>query len=233
VRLRGKESSVSISSRSGRRALCVGAIAAAASVWAVAAATAAAPPARNLADPQFTPAATTAVQLTSARGSAVSAVLVRQLALARMATAKYVSDLKRAKADGYVIITKMIPNMGYHFLNPKVKGFDVRKPAILVYEHQGTRWQLGALEWVYTSKPAKPPLPGAKYGTFGAGCHYLDGTYVPAETQDTCPKASPQTGAKFAFWHPLLFTMHVWLWYPNPSGLFAGTNPLVAPFDKG
>ena len=213
--------------------MCTGAIVAAASIWSVAAATAAPPSARNLADPQFTPATTTAVRLTSAKRSAVSAVLVHQLALARMATAKYVSDLKRAKADGYVIITKMIPNMGYHFLNPKVKGFDVRKPAILVYEHQGTRWQLGAVEWVYPSKPAKAPLPGAKFGTFGAACHYVDGTFVPEDSQDLCPKASPQTGATFAFWHPLLYTMHVWLWYPNPSGLFASLNPLVAPFDKG
>jgi hypothetical protein len=25
--------------------------------------------------------------------------------------------------------------------------------------------------------------------------------------------------------------MHVWVWYPNPAGLFSATNPLVAPFD--
>jgi hypothetical protein len=25
--------------------------------------------------------------------------------------------------------------------------------------------------------------------------------------------------------------MHVWIWYPNPSGLFADTNPLVKPFN--
>jgi hypothetical protein len=230
---------VSISRRIGRRGACVGAAVAAASFWAVATATAT-PTAHNLLDPQFSPVATATAtaqtQLTAARkvaGAAAQATLVKQLALARVATAKYVSDLKRAKADGYQIITRMIPNMGYHYMNPKVQGFDVRKPPILVYEHQGTTWQLGALEWVYTAKPAKPPLPGAKYGTFGAGCHYVDGTYVPAETQDACPKTSPQTGTKFAFWHPLLFTMHVWLWYPNPSGLYASTNPLVAAFNKG
>jgi len=27
--------------------------------------------------------------------------------------------------------------------------------------------------------------------------------------------------------------MHVWLWYPNPAGLFSGTNPLVTPFNEG
>jgi hypothetical protein len=28
-----------------------------------------------------------------------------------------------------------------------------------------------------------------------------------------------------------LITMHVWLWYPNPTGLFNGTNPNVTPFN--
>jgi hypothetical protein len=163
----------------------------------------------------------------------VSSTLIAQLARARLATTKYVSNLNLAKENGYGIITRMIPNMGYHFLNPKVTGFDVTKPAILVYEHRGSSWQLGALEWVWTANPAKPPLPGAKYGSFGAGCHYSDGTYVPSESQDQCPKTSPQTGAAFNFWHPLLITMHVWLWYPNPSGLFASTNPLAAAFNAG
>jgi hypothetical protein len=163
----------------------------------------------------------------------VPSALVAQLALARAGTAKYVSNLGRAKTDGYGIITREIPDMGYHYMNPKVAGFNVQKPPILVYEHQGASWQLGALEWVFTSKPAHAPFPGARYGAFGAGCHYTDGTYVPATAQDSCPKTSPQTGATFNFWHPNLVTLHVWLWYPNPSGLFASTNPLVAAFNNG
>jgi len=162
-----------------------------------------------------------------------NATLVKDLALARVATAKYVNSLARAKADGYGIITQMIPNMGYHYLNPAVKGFNVRRPPILVYERNGNAYQLGAIEWVFTSKPAKPPLPGATYGSFGAGCHFKDGTFIPADAQSACPTANPQTGSAFNFWHPLLITLHVWLWYPNPSGLFAGTNPLVAPFNQG
>lgn len=189
---------------------------AAASVWAVTAGTAARP-----------------AKTTSHAVAGANATLVDDLALARQATAKYVTNLARAKADGYGIITKMIPNMGYHFLSGKVKGFDVRRPPILVYEHRGSSWQLGAIEWVFTSKPAKSPLPGAKYGSFGAGCHYKDGSFVPAATQDDCPKTDPETGAAFNFWHPVLITLHVWLWYPNPSGLYASTNPLVAAYNKG
>lgn len=173
-----------------------------------------------------TPTRTTATDSTNQ-------TLVADVALARASTLKYVSNLQLAKTNGYGIITKMIPNMGYHYMNPNVKGFDVRKPAILVYEHHGSNWQLGALEWVFTSKPAKPPIPGATYGAFGAGCHYKDGTFVPSPTQDACPKTAPQTGAAFNFWHPTLITMHVWTWYPNPTGVFASTNPLVSAFNRG
>jgi hypothetical protein len=152
---------------------------------------------------------------------------------ARQATAKYATNLALAKADGYKIITRMIPYMGYHFLNASVTGFNVRRPAILVYEHKGNRWQLGALEWVFTSMPAKPPLPGATYGVFGAACHYTDGTFVFQTVQSKCAAKSPQTGASFSFWHPRLITLHFWVWYPNPSGLYMGTNPLAAPFNRG
>jgi hypothetical protein len=173
----------------------------------------------------------------AARGSTAKAsatvdpALVSALARARLATAKYVTDLAAAKADGYGIITKMIPDMGYHFMNPKVTGFDPARPPILVYLKHGATWQLGALEWVFTSKPKTPPLPGARYGAFGAACHYKDGTVVPEQSQDACPKTAPGSGAAFNFWHPNLITLHVWLWYPNPAGLYTGYNPLVRPFN--
>jgi hypothetical protein len=158
--------------------------------------------------------------------------LAASLALAHRATAKYATGLERARADGYRILTRMMPGMGYHYLNPKVTGFDVRRPPILVYLHRGTTWQLGALEWVFPKKPSTPPLPGARYGAFGAACHYVDGTFVFADSQDECAQTSPTTRARFNFWHPPLVTLHVWLWYPNPAGLYTGMNPLVAPFDQ-
>jgi hypothetical protein len=158
--------------------------------------------------------------------------LTRDIAEAREATAKYATNLAKAKADGYRIITKMMPNMGFHFLNPSITGFDVRKPPILVYEHTAAGWQLGALEWVFTSMPKTPPLPNATLGFFPAGCHYDDGTFIPEPAQKDCPKKAP-SGAKFFFWHPDLFTLHVWVWYPNPAGLYSSTNPLVTQFNGG
>jgi hypothetical protein len=159
--------------------------------------------------------------------------LAGRVAAARAATAKYSTNLAAAKADGYGIITKMMPNMGFHYMNPKITGFNVRKPQILVYEHTGNKWQLGALEWVFTKMPKTPPLPNATFGSFPAACHYKDGTFVPDQNQKTCPTTAPGSGAKFNFWHPDLITMHLWAWYPNTAGLYSSTNPLVAPFNGG
>ena len=157
--------------------------------------------------------------------------LADQLAAARIATAKYATDLDRAKDDGYGIITRMVPDMGWHFMNPKIQKFDPRRPPILVYEKHRHGWQLAALEWVFPATPEKPPFPGARYGAFPAACHYVDGTFQPSDTEERCPRRSPQSGAKFNFWHGPLVTLHVWVWYPNPDGLFASTNPLVKPFN--
>jgi hypothetical protein len=156
--------------------------------------------------------------------------LVGQFNDARLATGKYATDLKQAQADGYMIITKMMPGMGFHYMNPNVKTFDVTKPMILVYEQHGNAWQLAALEWVFPEKPATPPLEGATYGSFDAACHYKDGTFVTKATEAECAKTAPDTGSPFNFWHPTLVTMHAWIWYDNPAGLYHGTNPLVEGF---
>jgi hypothetical protein len=171
------------------------------------------------------------MMMMSMSGSGQAGALpAQQLARARLATAKYANDLNAAKADGYSILTQLIPGMGYHFINPSIKGFNVRRPPILVYEKHGSRWQLGALEWVFPAKPATPPLQGAKYGAFPSACHYKDGTFVAEPSQDACPANSPQSNAAFNFWHPALVTMHVWLWYPNPAGMYASMDPLVHAF---
>ena len=141
--------------------------------------------------------------------------------------------ISRAKKDGYGVITQMIPDMGWHYLNPKITKFDIRKPPILVYGKRGAVSQLVAFEWVWPEKPAKPPLPGATYGSFAAACHYKDGTFVGEPSQEACAPKSPQSGAAFGFWHPDLVTLHVWLWYPNPDGVFSGMNPLMRPFNGG
>ena len=164
--------------------------------------------------------------------SAKASKLARQIARARVALAPFATNLRRAqRRGGYRLqITPMMPGMGFHYMNPAVTEFDVRKPPILVYERHGGRWQLGALEWVFPETPATPPLKGATYGSFPAACHYKDGTFVPQPSQDLCAPKSPESGSPFNFWHPQLVTLHVWIWYPNPDGMYASMNPLVDAF---
>jgi hypothetical protein len=168
----------------------------------------------------------------AARQERLSADVVASLSRARLATAKYAMDVERAKADGYFIITPMIPNMGYHFLNPKIEGFDVTKPPILVYVRKGDAWQLVAIEWAWPKKPAMAPITGARYGSFDAACHYKDGSFVVAAAQAKCGKANAKTGAEFTFWHPPLVTLHLWVWYPNTNGVYGEHNPLLTPFNN-
>lgn len=159
------------------------------------------------------------------------AALAPQLAALRLATAPYVLAPERAAADGYALqITPMIEDMGVHYLNGGVEGFDPARPPVLVYVPTADGLQLGAVEWVFPEEPAEPPFPGATYGDFPAACHYGDGNFIPAETE-TCAPTHPDTAADFTFWHDALVTLHVWLWYHNPGGIFAGPNPLVRPFN--
>jgi hypothetical protein len=159
------------------------------------------------------------------------AELTRDVARARVALAPFATDLRAAEAAGYSRqITPMMPNMGFHYMDPSVSGFHLRRPPILVYIHHGSAAQLVAAEWVFPKKPATAPIPGARYGSFPAACHYADGTFTPRAGQRGCAPAS-SGGAAFVFWHPRLVTLHLWLWYPNPAGIFHGTNPLVAPFN--
>ena len=170
---------------------------------------------------------------TASAAPATTPPLANTLADARLATAKYANDLDAAKADGYRVITPIVPDMGVHFMNPAVTGFDPTKPPILVYEKRGSQWTLGALEWVFPSRPKTAPWPGARYGSFPAACHYADGNFIPTNDQADCAAKDPDTGAAFTFWHPKLVTLHVWLWYANPTGLYASMNPLVRPFNGG
>lgn len=201
-------------------------------LWAVASVTAALTVACGTEQTAPDPAAHSQIgPETAAPTEADLETLSDQLAIARLATAKYVTDLATAQADGYQVITPVMPDMGVHYLNPEITDFDPARPPILVYVQTAQGSQLGALEWVFPEEPEEPPLPGATYGEFAAACHFVDGTFVPTDAEEDCDATNPETGSAFSFWHGLLVTMHVWLWFHNPDGLFTGMNPLVAPFN--
>ena len=169
----------------------------------------------------------TAVEATTSSVAESTPGIAADLALIRSGSARYVDDLDAAVEDGFFIITQMIPDMGYHFLNPNVEGFDIGQPPILVYGRDGDHWELGAVEWVFPEEPAEPPMEGATYGAFPAACHYDDGLFVATTSEDECVATHTETGAGFTFWHPDLVTFHVWAWMHNPDGLYHGTNPLM------
>jgi hypothetical protein len=108
------------------------------------------------------------------------ASLASQLATARLATARYATSLAAAKADGYQIITRMIPDMGWHYLNPTIQGFDLTKPP---------SWSMNATDTAGSSAPwngsSPRPQPAHPY---------------PAPPTD--PSPPPATTATAPLWPP-------------------------------
>src|SRR5262245_22317289 len=86
--------------------------------------------------------------------------LAKEMARARGALKPYATDLQAAQTTGgYKLqITPFMAGMGFHYMNPDIKDFDVTRPPILVYVGKGADAQLVAAEWVFPKRPAKPPL---------------------------------------------------------------------------
>ncbi len=158
---------------------------------------------------------------------------INQLADVRLATAKYL-DIEKARTDGYIQVSGMEPKMGYHFLNPEIKEFDPAKPNVLLYVKSSDQWHLVGVEYAFPTsmRPSTPPFKGALWSHHHASCHYKDATEIDSHSEEKCPKTNPVTGAEFALWHPELSSIHVWVWYHNPHGVFAELNPLLLPFSE-
>ncbi len=104
--------------------------------------------------------------------------------------------------------------MGVHFFNVGLVGaeLDPFRPQVLLYEFDGDKLRLTAAEWfvpLSTGVKERPRLFG----------HPFDG---------------PMEGH-----HPLMplmlhhYDLHVWLWKPNPAGMFSATNPDLKCSDTG
>jgi hypothetical protein len=159
-------------------------------------------------------------------GSAVA--LSPELENARTALDKY-RDPIVAVHDGYLSTVGCIEypkggaegamayapgGMGVHFLNPTFIGptLDPAKPQVLIYEPDGDKLRLAAAEWFVPVSAAGP----VRAKIFGKE---LDG---------------PMAGH-----HPLMpeglhhYDLHVWLWKPNPGGVFSPTNANVKCPESG
>jgi len=146
-------------------------------------------------------------------------------------SAKY-HDVKKAEADGFKMVSGMVPHMGYHYVNFGTKEFDPKKPNTLLYVKQGNgKMRLVGVEWSFPFPLPKDKIPfkGADVSVHEASCHYKDGSEYSEPKKDVCKKTS-DTGSEFASWHPDLHTLHAYVWYPNSEGVFSTSNALLQPF---
>lgn len=128
---------------------------------------------------------------------------VLQLDEARSAAAKF-ADPQSALDAGYIDLGLFIPNMGWHYLNEKLRDdgrFDPARPELLVYADDpcGGKRKLVAVEYaVPLALSRKAPM----------------GFVGRADEWD-----ANQT---FQLW-----TLHAWVYEFNPDGVFAPFNPRV------
>ncbi len=95
--------------------------------------------------------------------------------------------------------------MGVHFLNMGLIGptVDSLRPQVLLYEPHGDSLRLVAAEWFVPTQASRtrPQLFGRQFDGPMEGHH-------------------PLQPAALHHWD-----LHVWLWKPNPAGMFSPTNP--------
>jgi hypothetical protein len=162
------------------------------------------------------------VSIAPAEARAQRPALTPELQRVRAALDKY-NDPVVAIRDGYLSLLGCIEypkggtegemryaagGMGVHFLNPNLVGptLDPAKPQVLIYEPVGDKLRLVAAEWFVPSAlaTAKPPVIFGKKLEGPMEGHY---PLMPA-----------------ALHH---YDLHVWLWKPNPVGVFSPTNPAL------
>ncbi len=136
------------------------------------------------------------------------------LARIRAGTARY-RNFAHAEADGFIPVSPCIDSpagaMGFHYEHPDrlaTISVDAARPEILLYVPAGG----GRME-----------LVGVEFVVDRTEWHDLHGADKPSVAGRTFDEPIPG--------HPALdnaYSLHVWLWADNPSGLFAPFNPDVS-----
>lgn len=140
------------------------------------------------------------------------------LKAARNATARF-HDLGAAQAAGYGLFKDAAGiacidspgegGMGVHYVNGSLVGddvLDVRHPEALVYAPTDDGLQLAAAEYIVFQSAWEEHHTGEP-ALFGQKFMLVD--------------------APNRFGIPAFYQLHVWLWKPNPSGMFQMWNPNV------
>jgi len=158
--------------------------------------------------------------------------LGKRIAEIREGTARF-QDVRAAEAAGYRQFTGNVPLVGTRFVNPTITTFAYDRPAGLIYIKMGERWELTGLEYAIPGerRPEAEPFPGIAWSYEPPTCRYTDWHELESPSRDRCPATHPE-GASLASWQPGRWYIRVWVWYPNPSGVFARLNPILAPFHE-
>jgi hypothetical protein len=105
-----------------------------------------------------------------------------------------------------------VGGMGVHFLNMGLVGptMDSLRPQVLLYEPHGDSLRLVGAEWFVPTQVSRtrPTLFGRPFDGPMEGHHPL----MPAQLHH--------------------WDLHVWLWKPNPAGMFSPTNPALKCPDR-
>jgi hypothetical protein len=141
--------------------------------------------------------------------------MATQLAAVREATRRF-NDLERAVAEGYVPISPCVEvpglgGMGIHYGKPATMDdadYVATEPEILLYAPQADgSLRLVAVEYWITEAAWQT---AGKSGTPVFVDHPFD--FDPANDHGL----------------PNRYTLHIWNWFDNPSGIFAPFNPRVS-----
>lgn len=133
--------------------------------------------------------------------------LRKTLAQVRRATARY-HDVTVAEESGYVQVSPFVPGMGYHYLKESLMDDEVipTKPEALVYVDNPadeSKRRLVAVEYL---------IPEGLVGQQSD----LDGKFPGVD------------GDAWHHEHEIhAWTLHAWIWYPNPEGVFHPANSRV------
>ena len=145
------------------------------------------------------------------------------IAAVRAATAAF-HDIDAAVAAGYILFYRCteepgVGTMGQHFANLDLvvgdPAIDPLRPEVLVYEPKknGDGYRLVAVEYV--------TIQELWAGQFGSATPTVLGTDLAA------------VGAANRYGMPAFYQRHVWLFEPNPNGIFADWNPNVSCHGTG
>lgn len=160
-----------------------------------------------------------------------------QLAAVRAATAKY-HDVDAAIAAGYlpptgVCVESPAGAMGIHSANPPLtldQSVDPLQPEVLLYlPKPGGGVRLVGVEYLMTVLVSNGGTPQPWFSPDPWGAEYSVVTPTPALFGQTFQGPMPGHDPGMP-WH---FDLHVWIWRPNPSGMFFPWNPAISCTSAG